>query len=62
MQKILSGLTIFNRFKEIRGIVGRNISDLKAEYQSLNAKLYKGHIQAIEALEARLNSKPEEAA
>lgn len=58
----MTGLTIFNGFKEIGGIVGRNISDLKAEYQKLNAKLYKGHIQAIEALEERLNSKSEEAA
>lgn len=51
----MSGLTIFTTFKEIEGIIGKNISDLKREYEKTDAKKYKAHVQAIEALEKRLN-------
>ena len=50
----MRGLTIFTTFKEIEGIIGKNICDLKTEYKS-DEKKYKAHIQAIEALENRLN-------
>ena len=56
----MRGFTIFNSFKEIPNIVGRTIYDLKAEYSALpekqRDKLYKAHLQAIEALEIRLHN------
>ena len=51
----MKGLTIFTTFKEIEGIIGKNICDLKTEYKS-EEKKYKAHIQAIEALENRLKN------
>lgn len=51
----MRGLTIFTSFKEIPDIVGKNISNLKAEYKS-DEKKYKAHLQAIEALENRLKN------
>ncbi|VBB07289.1 glucitol operon activator [Lucifera butyrica] len=56
--EIMEGYTIFNRFKEIRGIIGKTIYDLLAEYGSLPEKkqrMYKAHIQALDALNLRLN-------
>jgi len=56
--EIMEGMTIFSRFKKIPGIVGRTIYELKQEYLSLSKKeqkRHKGHIQALEALELRLN-------
>lgn len=53
----MRGLTIFTSFKEIPDIVGRNIYDLKSEYEALpdnQKKFYKAHLQAIVALENRL--------
>ena len=49
----MRGMTIFTSFKEIPNVVGKNISDLKAEYQA-DEKKYKAHLQAIAALETRL--------
>ena len=51
----MKGMTIFAGFKEIPGIVGKNIYGLKTEYQ-MDEKKYKAHLQAIEALEARLKN------
>lgn len=62
--EIMQGLTIFSGFKEIKGIIGRSIYDLKMDYQNLpkkRRKFYKGHLQAIEALEMRLQPKETEA-
>ncbi len=56
--EIMEGMTIFSRFRKIPGIAGRTIYDLKQEYLSLPKKEQtrrKGHIQALEALELRLN-------
>ena len=56
----MRGFTIFSTFKEVPELVGRTIYDLKAEYSSLpekqRDKLYKAHLQAIEALEIRLHN------
>ena len=57
--EIMQGMTIFNRFKKIENIQGRTIYDLKQEYLNLSKrrqKQYKGHLQAIEALEMRLQT------
>lgn len=56
----MKGLTIFSGFKEIPEIVGKNIYTLKEEYMQIpekRRKFYTAHLQAIEALEERLNSK-----
>lgn len=56
--EIMEGFTIFNGFRELKDIVGKNIYALKAEYMALpekKQKLYKAHIQAIDALNIRLN-------
>lgn len=56
--EIMEGFTIFNGFRELKDIVGKNIYDLKAEYMALpekKQKLYKAHLQAIDALNIRLN-------
>lgn len=55
----MRGFTIFSGFKEIPGIIGKNIRDLKSEYSSLpenQRKTFKAHLQAIEALENRLKN------
>lgn len=60
--EIMSGMTIFSRFREIEGIAGKSLAELKESYQSLpdrRKKAYKGHIQALEVLEARLNGSQE---
>lgn len=56
--EIMEGFTIFNGFKELKDIVGKSIYDLKAEYMALpekKQKFYQAHIQAIDALNTRLN-------
>ncbi len=56
--EIMEGMTIFSQFRKIPGIAGKTIYALKQEYQSLpkrERKQRKGHIQALEALELRLN-------
>ncbi len=55
----MRGFTIFSGFKEIPNIVGRTIYDLKSEYSSLpekQQKIFKAHLQAIDALETRLHN------
>ena len=51
----MKGMTIFAGFKEIPDIIGKNIYDLKGEYQS-DEKKNKAYLQAIEALENRLKN------
>lgn len=61
--EIMEGMTIFSHFKKIPEIAGRTIYDLKREYLSLpkkQQKQRKGYIQALEALELRLNPPTEE--
>lgn len=56
--EILEGYTIFNQFKEMQGIAGKTIYDLKAEYSALpdkKRKLHQAHLQALEALQLRLH-------
>ena len=60
--ELMSGMTIFTRFHEIEGIVGKSLTELKESYQNLpkrRRKAYKGHLQAVEVLEARLNGSQE---
>jgi len=57
--EIMEGFTIFNGFKELNDIIGKNIYVLKAEYMALpekKQKIYQAHVQAIDALDMRLNS------
>lgn len=57
--EILQGYTLFNGFKELPGIIGRSIYEVKAEYAALplkQQKIYSGHLQALEALAGRLES------
>ena len=61
----MKGFTIFSGFKEIPNIVGKNIYDLKAQYSALPEKEqrnFKAYLQALEALEIRLNSEAEKSA
>ena len=56
--EMLQGYTIFNGFKEVAGIIGKSIYELQAEYMALpekKQKFYKAHIQALDALNLRLN-------
>ncbi|WP_110955677.1 transcriptional regulator GutM [Anaerosinus massiliensis] len=56
--KIMEGFTIFTTFKDLSGIVGKTIYTLKDEYVQLpekQKKKYKAHMQALDALELRLN-------
>lgn len=58
--EIMEGFTIFNSFKALKGIVGRTILELKAEYMALPKKrqdFYKAHLQALDALSARVYPK-----
>lgn len=55
--EIMKGMTIFSHFKKEKDIVGKHISQLKQEYMDLSKskqKFYKGYIQALDALEQRL--------
>jgi len=57
--EMMEGITIFNRFKTLSDIAGKSIYDLKRDYMALptkRQKIYKGHLQALEALELRLES------
>ena len=61
----MKGFTIFSGFKEIPDIIGKNIYELKAEYEALpekERKSFKAYIQALEALEIRLNSEANKSA
>jgi Glucitol operon activator len=61
--EIMEGITIFNNFKTVVDVTGKNIYELKQEYMNMpvkRQKLYKGHIQALEALELRLQPKESE--
>ena len=56
--RIMQGMTILSRFRPMEDIVGRTIYDLRAEYGALPERRrehYKGHLQALDALIARLN-------
>ncbi len=61
--EIMEGATVFARFKPIKKILGRDpvgesIYDYLEEFRSLpknKQKMYKGHIQALEALEMRFH-------
>jgi len=56
--EIMQGYTVFNGFKEIMDIVGKSIYELQAEYMAMpesKQKFYKAHIQALDALNIRLN-------
>ena len=60
--RIMQGMTIFTRFRDLEGIVGKSIYQLKSEYlilQQKNKNYYKGHLQALEALEKRLGATAE---
>ena len=60
--RIMQGMTIFSHFRELEGIVGKSVYQLKSEYlilQQRNKNYYKGHLQALEALEKRLGAKIE---
>lgn len=60
--RIMQGMTIFTRFRELEGIVGKSIYQLKSEYlilQQKNKNYYKAHLQALEALEKRLGATAE---
>ena len=50
--EIMEGMTIFSRFRQMSGIAGKTIYDLPEKKR----KKFKGHLQALEALEARLAS------
>ena len=56
--EIMEGMTIFSSFRKMEGIEGKTIYALKDEYlsQHKGKKRYKGHLQALEALEMRLKS------
>ena len=61
--RMMQGMTILSRFCPMEGIAGRTIYDLQAEYASLPEKRrvhYKGHLQALDALIARLGSEEKE--
>ena len=56
--RMMQGMTILSRFHPMEGITGRTIYDLRAEYGALPERRrehYKGHLQALDALIARLN-------
>lgn len=61
----MKGFTIFSGFKENPDIIGKNIYELKAEYEALpekERKSFKAYIQALGALEIRLNSEANKSA
>jgi DNA-binding transcriptional regulator of glucitol operon len=56
--EIMEGYTVFNGFKEVSGIIGKSIYELRTEYGELpekKRKVYKAHMQALDALNFRLN-------
>ncbi|CUH95537.1 putative membrane protein [Propionispora sp. 2/2-37] len=56
--EVLEGYTVFNGFREVRGIIGKTIYELRSEYLALpvkKQKAYKAHMQALDALDMRLN-------
>lgn len=60
--EIMEGFTIFNGFRQLTGIVGKTIYELREEYRRLpekRQKLYKAHLQALDALHIRLESAEE---
>lgn len=60
--EIMEGFTIFNGFRELTGIAGKTIYELREEYRRLpekRQKIYKGHLQALDALHIRLESAQE---
>lgn len=61
--EILQGMTVFSKFRVMQGIEGKHIHALKESYSHLPKKrrsYYKGHLQALEALELRFNHKEKE--
>lgn len=61
--EIMQGMTVFCTFHALEEIKGRHIGELKNHYLGLPKKrrsCYKGHIQALEALELRLRGGKEE--
>lgn len=66
--EIMEGITLFAHFKPMkkildRPIVGESIYDYLAEFRAMpkkRQKFYKGHIQAMEALEMRFQHAQEE--
>ena len=61
--RMMQGMTILSRFRPMEGITGRTIYDLRAEYGALPERRrahYKGHLQALDALIARLNGQQSE--
>ena len=62
--EVMKGMTIFSGFEKIPDIAGKSIYALKEEYMALpekQRKRRKGYIQALEALELRLNPQEEPA-
>ena len=60
----MRGFTVFSGFNEVPELVGQNIYELKAEYTALpedEKKSFQSYIQALEALEIRLNSAKQDA-
>ncbi len=56
--EILEGYTIFSRFQALQQIAGKTIYELRDEYRALPAKqqkVYRAHLQALDALDVRLN-------
>jgi DNA-binding transcriptional regulator of glucitol operon len=56
--EVMEGYTVFNGFKEVSGIIGKSIYELRTEYGKLpekKQKVYKAHMQALDALSLRLN-------
>lgn len=61
--EMMQGMTIFAHFHALEDIAGKTIHSLKAEYLDMPPKrrsYYQGHIQALDALEARLVRAAEE--
>ena len=62
--EMMQGMTIFAHVHILKDVAGKTIYSLKAEYLDMPQKRrnhYKGHIQALDALEARLVRAAEEA-
>lgn len=56
--EMMKGMTIFSSFSPLEGIVNKSIYELKLEYLKMPDKIkksYLGHIEALDALERRLN-------
>ncbi len=62
--EIMSGSTLFNKFKTMPDMIGKDIFVMKADYEILPKKQKKkmeGHIQAVNALCERLQNRSEAA-